>query len=99
VAPLKPGAATLPFFGIDLAILDPTTGEELKGNGVSGVLAIRKPWPSIARYIYLAYVRTVYNNHKRYLDTYMNHYKNFYFTGDGATRDKDGFYWIGGRVE
>jgi acetyl-CoA synthetase len=73
---MKPGSATLPFFGIDLAILDPTTGKELMGNDVTGVLAIRKPWPSIAR--------TVYNNHKRYLDTYMNPYSSFYFTGDGA---------------
>jgi acetyl-CoA synthetase len=91
VTPVKPGSATFPFFGIDFAILDPQTGKELVGNDVSGVLAIRNPWPSMAR--------TVYNNHARYLDTYMNHYPGFYFTGDGASRDSEGFYWIRGRVD
>ncbi|KAI8812561.1 hypothetical protein BJ742DRAFT_24203 [Cladochytrium replicatum] len=89
--PTKPGSATFPFFGIDVAVLDPATGEELKGNDVSGVLAIRKPFPSVAR--------TVYDNHARYLDTYMKPYPGYYFTGDGVTRDKDGYYWIRGRVD
>ncbi|KAI9209836.1 uncharacterized protein BJ171DRAFT_485164 [Polychytrium aggregatum] len=87
----KPGSATLPFFGIDLAVLDPTTGQELLGNDVTGVLAIRQPFPSIAR--------TVYDNHIRYLDTYMKPYHKYYFTGDGVTRDADGYYWIRGRVD
>ncbi|GAA5891214.1 hypothetical protein JCM8208_002544 [Rhodotorula glutinis] len=87
----KPGAATLPFFGIDPVLLDPTTGEEIKGNEVEGVLCVRKPWPSIAR--------TVYGDHKRFLDTYMNPYPGYYFTGDGAGRDHDGYYWIRGRVD
>lgn len=79
----KPGAATLPFFGIDTVLLDPTTGKEIEGNEVEGVLAVRKPWPSIAR--------TVYGDHKRFLDTYMNVYPGYYFTGDGAGRDHDGY--------
>ncbi|KAJ3299017.1 acetyl-CoA synthetase [Borealophlyctis nickersoniae] len=89
--PTKPGSATLPFFGIDLAVLCPTTGKELTGNDVEGVLAVRKPFPSVAR--------TVYENHLRYLDTYMRPYHGYYFTGDGVYRDKDGYYWIRGRVD
>ncbi|KXN68837.1 putative acetyl-CoA synthetase [Conidiobolus coronatus NRRL 28638] len=89
--PTKPGSATFPFFGIDPVILDPTTGQVLEGNDVTGVLAIRQPWPSMAR--------TVYKDHQRYLDTYFNPYKGFYFTGDGASRDHDGYIWIGGRVD
>ncbi|KAG0057578.1 acetyl-CoA synthetase [Gryganskiella cystojenkinii] len=87
----KPGSATVPFFGIDLAILDPVTGKELKGNDVTGVLAVRRDWPSIAR--------TIYGNHQRFLETYLKPYHGFYFTGDGATRDKDGYIWIRGRVD
>ncbi|KAJ3193477.1 acetyl-CoA synthetase [Irineochytrium annulatum] len=89
--PTKPGAATFPFFGIDLAVLDPTSGKELTGPNVTGVLAVRSSFPSVTR--------TVYNNHRRYMDTYLNPYKGFYFTGDGVTRDKDGYYWIRGRVD
>jgi len=88
---LKPGSATFPFFGIEPAILDPVTGKELKGNNVEGVLAIKKPWPSMAR--------TVYKNHHRYMETYLNVYKGYYFTGDGVGRDQDGFNWIRGRVD
>ena len=62
-----------------------------KGNNVTGVLCVRSPWPSIAR--------SVYNNHKRYMDTYLNPYHGYYFTGDGAFRDADGYYWILGRVD
>ncbi|KAF8508730.1 hypothetical protein BU17DRAFT_77923 [Hysterangium stoloniferum] len=87
----KPGSATVPFFGIQPAILDPTTGKELVGNNVEGVLAIKAPWPSIAR--------TVYNDHKRYLETYMKPYPGLFYTGDGAARDKDGYIWIKGRVD
>ncbi|ORX99837.1 acetyl-coenzyme A synthetase [Basidiobolus meristosporus CBS 931.73] len=89
--PTKPGSATLPFFGIDVVILDPHTGEELVGNDVTGVLAVRSPWPSMAR--------TIYNDHQRYLNTYTRAYQGYYFTGDGATRDKDGYIWVRGRVD
>lgn len=91
VTPMKPGSASLPFFGIDLMLLDPVTGKEIQGNNVEGVLAIRNPWPSMAR--------TVWGAHERYLDTYMRPYKGVYFTGDGAARDSEGFYWIRGRVD
>lgn len=87
----KPGSATLPFFGIDPVLLDATTGKVVEGNEVEGVLAVRKPWPSIAR--------TVYGDHKRFLDTYMAPYPGYYFTGDGAGRDHDGYIWIRGRVD
>ncbi|CAJ0841094.1 18949_t:CDS:10 [Entrophospora sp. SA101] len=89
--PTKPGSATFPFFGIEPAILDPENGKELKGNCVEGVLAIKKPWPSMAR--------TVYKNHNRYLDVYLKPYKGYYFTGDGVGVDKDGYLWIRGRVD
>ncbi|KAI5293867.1 Acetyl-coenzyme A synthetase 2-like, mitochondrial [Ascosphaera acerosa] len=91
VTPTKPGSATLPFFGIEPAIIDPVSGEELEGNDVEGVLAFKQPWPSMAR--------TVWGAHKRYLDTYLTVYKGYYFTGDGAARDSDGYFWIRGRVD
>ena len=87
----KPGSATVPFFGIEPVILDPQTGQVLEGNGVEGVLVLKNPWPSIAR--------TVYGDHKRYLETYMKPYPGFFYTGDGAARDKDGYIWIKGRVD
>ncbi|RKO92586.1 hypothetical protein BDK51DRAFT_15513 [Blyttiomyces helicus] len=89
--PTKPGSATLPFFGVDVAVLDPQTGAELLGNDVTGVLAVRAPIPSMAR--------TIFGDHARFLDTYLNPYPGFYFTGDGVTRDADGYYWIRGRVD
>ena len=70
VTPTKPGSASLPFFGIEPAIIDPVSGEEVHGNDVEGVLAIKKPWPSMAR--------TVWGAHKRYMDTYLNVYKGYY---------------------
>ncbi|PHH65135.1 hypothetical protein CDD81_3266 [Ophiocordyceps australis] len=91
VTPTKPGSASFPFFGIEPAIIDPVSGQELHGNDVDGVLAFKQAWPSMAR--------TVYGAHKRYMDTYLNVYKGYYFTGDGAGRDHDGFYWIRGRVD
>lgn len=87
----KPGSATVPFWGIEPVLLDPTTGQELTGNEVEGVLAVRQPWPSMAR--------TIFNDHQRFLETYLHPYKGFYFTGDGAARDKDGYIWIKGRVD
>ncbi|KAL2265521.1 hypothetical protein VTJ83DRAFT_6621 [Remersonia thermophila] len=91
VIPTKPGSASLPFFGIEPAIIDPVSGEEKHGNDVEGVLTFKQPWPSMAR--------TVWGAHQRYLDTYLNVYKGYYFTGDGAGRDHEGFYWIRGRVD
>eukprot|EP01133_Synstelium_polycarpum_P013289 gene13289-15621_t len=89
--PTKAGSATLPFFGIKLAVLDSQTGKELTSNDVEGVLAIHQSWPGIAR--------TVYKSHSRYLSTYMKSYQGYYFTGDGVKRDRDGYYWIQGRVD
>lgn len=66
----KPGSATLPFFGIEPAIIDPISGKEMFGNDVEGVLAIKRPWPSMAR--------TVWGAHKRYMDTYLNVYEGYY---------------------
>lgn len=89
--PTKPGSATFPFFGYQLEIIDPTSGKILEGNDVEGVLVCKKPWPSIAR--------TVYRDHKRYLETYMKPYPGYFFFGDGAARDSDGYIWIKGRVD
>jgi len=86
---MKPGAATLPFFGVTPVILD-TEGNELSGSA-SGNLAIKSSWPS--------QIRSVYGDHQRYIDTYFSAYPGYYFTGDGARRDEDGFYWITGRVD
>jgi len=91
ITPTKPGSASLPFFGIEPAIIDPVSGEEIEGNDVEGVLAFKQPWPSMTR--------TVWGDHKRYRDTYLNVYKGYYFTGDGAGRDHEGYYWIRGRVD
>ena len=88
--PTKPGSATFPFFGVKPVILD-DKGNELEGNGISGLLAINKPWPSIAR--------TIYGDHERYMQTYLSPFKGYYFTGDGCRRDEDGYYWITGRVD
>jgi len=91
VTPTKPGSATLPFFGVEPMIVNAQTGEEIVGNPAEGVLCISKPWPGMAR--------TVLGNHTRYLNVYMNPYPGNYFTGDGCIRDKDGYYWITGRVD
>ncbi|SJL04317.1 related to Acetyl-coenzyme A synthetase [Armillaria ostoyae] len=87
----KPGSATVPFFGIDPIILDPISGKELEGNDVEGVLALSIPWPSIAR--------TIYGDHKCYLETYMKPYPGLFFTGDRAARDEHGYIWIKGRID
>lgn len=91
VTPTKAGSATLPQFGIKIELLDPESGRLLSGPNQTGVVAISQPWPSMAR--------TVYNNHERYLDTYFRPYPGYYFTGDGATRDAQGYIWIRGRVD
>ncbi|KAI7928528.1 acetyl-coenzyme A synthetase [Pyricularia oryzae] len=85
VTPVKPGSASLPFFGIAPAILDPISGREILTRGVEGVLVFKQPWPSMAR--------TVRGAHQRFMDTYLR------FTGDLATCDHDGHYWIRGRVD
>ncbi|MNF53225.1 Acetyl-coenzyme A synthetase [compost metagenome] len=86
---LKPGSATRPFFGVQPALLD-EKGKEIDGPG-SGVLAIKASWPS--------QIRSIYGDHKRLVDTYFAAYPGYYFTGDGARRDEDGYYWITGRVD
>jgi len=86
---LKPGSATLPFFGIEPALLD-TEGKEIHGEG-EGILVIKKSWPS--------QIRSVFGDHQRMTDTYFKPYPGYYFTGDGARRDRDGYYWITGRVD
>jgi len=88
--PTKPGSAALPFFGVEPAILD-QEGNLLEGNDVSGLLTIRNPWPAMTR--------TIQGDHQRYLETYVNPFKGYYFTGDGCRRDEDGYYWITGRVD
>ncbi len=86
---LKPGSATRPFFGIVPEIVDPE-GNVLEG-AAEGNLCIRQPWPGL--------MRTVYGDHQRFKETYFSAYKGKYFTGDGARRDADGYYWITGRVD
>jgi len=86
---LKPGSATRPFFGVVPVLLD-ENGNEIEG-AASGNLAIRQSWPG--------QIRTVYGDHQRCYDTYYSAYKGYYFTGDGARRDEDGYYWITGRVD
>ncbi|OOY96309.1 acetate--CoA ligase [Solemya velum gill symbiont] len=88
--PLKPGSATNPFFGVAPVLLD-DQGNEIEGNPAEGNLAIKQPWPSM--------MRTVYGDHKRFFETYFAMFKGYYFTGDGARRDEDGYYWITGRVD
>jgi acetyl-CoA synthetase len=88
---MKPGSCSLPYFGIQFAVMNPSTGEEIEGNGVEGVLCIKQTFPSIAR--------TVHGDHERYLKVYTRPYAGYYFTGDGCRRDKDGFYFITGRVD
>ncbi len=88
--PLKPGSATKPFFGVQPCLLD-DQGNEITGNPAEGNLAIKHPWPS--------QMRTVYGDHKRFFETYFAMYPGYYFTGDGARRDEDGYYWITGRVD
>ncbi|MGB7319012.1 MAG: acetate--CoA ligase [Planktotalea sp.] len=88
---MKPGSAMKPFFGVEPVILDPQSGEEIKGNPAEGVLCIKDSWPG--------QMRTVWGDHERFQKTYFADYKGYYFTGDGAKRDADGDYWITGRVD
>jgi len=89
---LKPGSATLPFFGIKPGIVDTTTNQLIEGNGeASGALVMTCSWPS--------QMRSIYGDHKRFVETYFQTYPGYYFTGDGARRDADGYYWITGRMD
>ena len=90
ITPLKPGSATKPFFGIEPVLLT-EKGEEIEGNNVSGLLALKSSWPGM--------MRTLYGDHERFKKTYFSQCPGYYFTGDGATRDEDGYYWITGRVD
>jgi acetyl-CoA synthetase len=86
---LKPGSATLPFFGIEPCLID-DKGNEIEGVG-EGSLCFKRPWPG--------QMRTVFGDHERFKNTYFQTYPGLYFSGDGARRDKDGYYWITGRVD
>jgi acetyl-CoA synthetase len=86
---LKPGSATRPFFGVQPVLLD-TDGQEVEGEG-EGLLMIKASWPS--------QIRSIYGDRQRFVDTYFGAYPGYYFTGDGARRDEDGYYWITGRVD
>ncbi len=89
--PLKPGSATRPFLGILPGLVDPQTGKLIEATEAEGALVIQRPWP--------AQMRTVYGDHERFVKTYFQDYPGYYFSGDGARRDKDGFYWITGRMD
>jgi len=90
VTGLKPGSATVPFFGVEPVLMD-DKGNEISGNNVEGNLAIKSAWPGM--------MRTVYGDQKRFKETYFSTYKGYYFTGDGCKRDGDGYFWITGRVD
>jgi acetyl-CoA synthetase len=87
--PLKPGSATRPFFGVEPFLVD-NDGKRIEGPG-EGNLCLARSWPGI--------MRTVYGDHRRFVDTYFSTFPGLYFTGDGARRDEDGYYWITGRVD
>jgi acetyl-CoA synthetase len=91
VTPAKPGSATLPFFGVKPVILEQGSSKVLEGNGVAGALCLASPWPGQAR--------TVWGDHQRFKQTYFSTYPGYYFTGDGARRDQDGYYWVTGRID
>ena len=88
--PTKPGSATFPFFGIEPVLLS-EDGQEIEGNDVAGLLAIKSSWPG--------QMRTIYGDQDRFIETYFKQFPGYYFTGDGAKRDEDGYYWITGRVD
>ncbi len=91
VGPIKPGSCSFPFFGVEPVILDPDTGKEVEIPNQEGALFIKRPWPGMAR--------TVYGDHDRFIETYFSRIPGLYFTGDGAKKDEDGFYWIIGRID
>jgi len=87
---MKPGSASLPFFGVEPAIVD-EAGNVIEGNSVTGRLCMTASWPGM--------MRTLYGDHQRFIETYFTTYPGKYFTGDGCHRDQDGYYWITGRVD
>src|SRR6266545_3336223 len=87
--PTKPGSATLPFFGVDPAVVD-EKGHEV-GPNIGGKLIVRRPWPAM--------LRTIYGDKTRYRQQYWSEFKGNYLTGDGARRDEDGYFWIVGRID
>ena len=89
--PQKPGSATKPFFGVKLEVLDPATAKVQTDTATEGVLCITDSWPG--------QMRTLWGDHKRFEEAYFSQYPGYYFTGDGCTRDADGYYWITGRVD
>ncbi len=90
--PLKPGSATRPFFGVKPGIIDTETNKLIEGEGeASGALVIQGSWPG--------QIRSIYGDHQRMVDTYFKDYPGYYFSGDGARRDADGYYWITGRMD
>jgi len=91
VTPMKPGSCTLPMYGIDPVVLDAVSGEIVSETECEGVLAIRQPWPGMAR--------TCLGDHERYQTVYLKPYPGYYFTGDAVMRDKDGYHFITGRVD
>mmetsp|Transcript_2650 Transcript_2650/g.7596 ORF Transcript_2650/g.7596 Transcript_2650/m.7596 type:complete len:704 (+) Transcript_2650:177-2288(+) len=95
ITPMKPGSCTFPFYGVDTVVLDPQTGKELtepdEHGNFEGVMAIRQPWPGMAR--------TCLGDHERYLTVYFKPYPGYYFTGDTVSRDKDGYHFIIGRMD
>ncbi len=88
---LKPGSATLPFFGVQPVVLDPHSGAEITATEAEGVLCFKDSWPG--------QMRTIWGDHERFMKTYFSDYKGYYFSGDGCRRDADGYYWITGRVD
>jgi acetyl-CoA synthetase len=89
--PAKPGAACKPFFGVQPVVLDPQSGKEIDETAAEGVLCFKDAWPGI--------LRSVFGDHARFVKTYFDDYKGYYFAGDGCRRDADGDYWITGRVD
>ncbi len=89
--PTKPGSATKPFFGVRPVVLDAQSGAEIDETECEGVLALADSWPG--------QMRTLYGDHERFVEAYFSQYKGYYFSGDGCRRDKDGYYWITGRVD
>ncbi|CAG8898818.1 unnamed protein product [Penicillium egyptiacum] len=91
ITPTKAGTVSLPFFGFRPALIDADSGNEIVGDNINGLLVFKQPWPSIAR--------TVWRDHARYMNTYFESYQGKFTTGDGACRDRDGYYQIMGRVD
>ncbi len=87
----KPGSATLPFFGVKPVVLEAESGKLIEQNPAEGVLCLADSWPG--------QMRTIWGDHQRFMDTYFQQYKGYYFSGDGCRRDEDGYYWITGRVD